>query len=337
MTVAAKFAALIPPLRRLRGSMIALDHKLGTLQDEQNRLAHHLSGVATEVATLKTAPAIPADVPLFVPPGHYYSPIVSPAELRRRGFPNRRPDDGLPGLDIDYAAMERLFAALMDASAGTGFPVARQPDRRYFSDNEMYGAGDAIILAAVLRHLRPRRWIEVGSGFSSAALLDTLDRTEGLRTELTFIEPNPERLEALLRGADTARVTVLRTAIQDVPLAVFDQLAAGDVLFLDTTHVAKTGSDVNHEFFQVLPRLASGVIVHLHDVFAGFEYPAEWVMGENRSWNEQYLLRAFLMYNSKFEVLYANDAFARARTELVRARCPALLANPGGGFWMRKL
>ena len=125
MTVAGKFAAFIPPLRRLRGSMIALDHKLGTLQDEQNRLANHLSGVATEVATLKAAPTVPADVPLFVPPGHYYSPIVSPAELGRRGFQGRRPDDGLPGLDLDFAAMEGLFASLMDASPATGFPATR--------------------------------------------------------------------------------------------------------------------------------------------------------------------------------------------------------------------
>lgn len=342
MTVASKVVAFIPALRRLRGSLAALKHQLATLQAGQTRLAADLSEVLGELHDLRAvapAAATPglADVPLFVPPGHYYSPVVRPADVVRQGLLDAQSSDGLLGLAIDYPAMATLFAALMDANDGRSFPVTRDPAWRYFSANEMYGPGDAVVLAAMLRHLRPRRWIEVGSGFSSAALLDTLDSTAGLLTEVTFIEPNPERLDALLRDADRERVTVLQSGIQDIPLAVFDKLSPGDVLFLDTTHVCKTGSDVNHEFFQVLPRLASGVVVHLHDVFANFEYPAQWVIEENRSWNEQYLLRAFLMYNSKFEVLYANDGFARNRRDLVQARCPAILANPGGGFWMRKL
>jgi predicted O-methyltransferase YrrM len=314
---------------------VTLQARVAALTLEQDRLVQgvaqlHAAAVQAPVPTRLNVP------PLLVPPGHYYSPIVDPDELRRQGFVEQRQGDRLQGIEIDLATMEALFADLMAAYGAHRLPVHADASCRYYSDNNMYGVGDATILSALLRHFRPKRWIEVGSGFSSAVLLDTLDRTPGLETRLTFIEPYPDRLDALLRGTDRTRVTIIQAGVQSVPLNTFDALEAGDVLFLDTTHVAKTGSDVNHEFFQIMPRLASGVIIHLHDIFADLEYPEDWIFQENRSWNEQYLLRAFLMCNRDFEILYFNDLFARERGALVEARCPALLTKPGGGFWMRK-
>lgn len=327
-------ARVFPPVRRLHDSIRQLQALVARLSADHDRLA-------TEVAHLQAAAPPPAvrpspTVPLHVLPGHYYSPIVDPAELRRQGFGTRRKLDRLEGVEIDFGAMERLFRQMIEAYGDRHLPEHADRAQRYYASNDMYGVGDATVLAALLRHLRPQRWIEVGSGFSSAVLLDTLDRTPGLNTRLTFIEPNPERLDLLLRDADRAAVTIIRSAVQAVPLDTFDALAAGDVLFLDTTHIAKTGSDVVHEVFQILPRLASGVVVHFHDVFADFDYPEPWIFSENRSWNELYLLRAFLMYNARFEILYANDAFAQARPDVVQSLCPAILSNPGGGFWMRK-
>ena len=200
----------------------------------------------------------------------------------------------------------------------------------------MYGLGDAIVLSCFLSHFKPKRWIEVGSGFSSAILLDTLDANQALHAAVTFIEPNTERLERLLTARDRTRVTIIRSNVQDVALSVFRSLEAGDVLFFDTTHVSKTGSDVNHEIFRIMPVLNSGVIVHFHDVFDGFEYPENWVYEENRSWNEQYLLRAFLMFNKQFEILYANDSFAKRLPGVLRAIRPDILKNPGGGLWLRR-
>jgi predicted O-methyltransferase YrrM len=339
MSLTSKILSFLPQarqlsetLRTIKPELTALHEQVAALRAEQTRRTEQAPSPCQGSGPL---PEIPA-VRLFVPPGHYYSPIVQPAHLSQQGAPDQRAPDELKGLSVEYGPMETLFERLIRAKGTHAFPVTPHPDFRYYSDNDMYGPGDAIILAAVLRHFRPRRWIEVGSGFSSAALLDTLDRERDLQTQVTFIEPNSERLDALLREGDRARVTVMKIGVQAVPLSVFDQLAAGDVLFLDTTHVSKTGSDVNHEFFQIFPRLASGVIIHLHDIFSGFEYPDDWIYQENRSWNEQYLLRAFLMFNSAFEVLYANDGFSRTRSDLVQARCPAILANPGGGFWMRK-
>jgi Methyltransferase domain len=273
---------------------------------------------------------------LYAPPGHFLSPVVDPDALRRGGFHDRRATDRLAGLEIDLERMAGLFMRLMCHAGTIDFPEQRSPGWRYFYENSMYSYGDAIILAAMIREFLPSRYIEVGSGFSSAAVLDTRDRLAGHVMACTFIEPYPTRLEALLTPADRAQVEILQAEVQHVPLGLFETLAPGDILFLDSTHVSKTGSDVNHEVFQILPLLAAGVIVHFHDVFGDFEYPDGWVFGENRSWNEQYLLRAFLMYNNAFEVIYANDAFFAAHYALVEQHCPLIARNPGGGLWLRR-
>jgi len=288
----------------------------------------------TEVASCQEATerrALLDQVPLFVPPGHYYSPIVAPSTL-----PRPLPRSAMLGVTIDMVAMEQLYRALLPHMDSLGLPTQQEPGTRYYVDNHMYGIGDALIYAGMIRHLRPRQVIEVGSGFSSAVLLDTLDLSPDLMTQLIFIEPYTERLEALMRPADLDRVRIIRSGVQDVPLDVFTQLGAGDILFLDTTHISKTGSDVNFELFEVLPRLASGVWVHFHDVFPDFEYPESWVFDENRSWNELYALRAFLQYNDVFRVRYANQDFVRSHAALVSATCPRILENPGGGLWLQK-
>jgi predicted O-methyltransferase YrrM len=311
-----------------------LAYLVGRLTAGESPMEYLLELVDCQEAVARQA-RLAAVTPLFVPPGHYYSPVVDPSELRTR-WPGDRGKDGLPGIEMDFTAMEAMFERLMAHQAGLDFPDREASTHRYHLENDMYGIGDATILACMIRHFRPRRIIEVGSGFSSAVILDTLDRIPDLATACTFIEPYTERLDALLRPADLERVTIIRSGIQTVPLETFAALKAGDILFLDTTHISKTGSDVNHEVFEVLPRLASGVVIHFHDIFAGFEYPDEWIFTENRSWNEQYLLRAFLMFNGQFDIIYANDAFVKMRPEKIKSLCPRILENGGGGFWLRR-
>ncbi len=308
--------------------------------DQLSSIADHIEAGADpmrfliEIASSQEATerrALLDQVPLFAPPGHYYSPIVAPNTL-----PRPLPHSAMLGVTIDMVAMEHLYRALLPHLECLALPTQQEPGTRYYVDNHMYGIGDALIYAGMIRHLRPRRVIEVGSGFSSAVLLDTLDQSPDLMTQMTFIEPYTDRLDALLRPVDHHRVRIIRSGVQDVPLDVFTQLGAGDILFLDTTHISKTGSDVNFELFEILPRLAPGVWVHFHDVFPDFEYPESWVFDENRSWNELYALRAFLQYNDVFRVRYANEDFARSHTALLRATCPRILENPGGGLWLQK-
>ena len=130
----------------------------------------------------------------------------------------------------------------------------------------------------------------MGSGFTSALALDVRDRFLP-DLELTFIEPYPDRLYGLLGQKDRGLCEIIPAPVQDVPLEKFDQLSAGDILFVDTSHVAKTGSETNWVILNVLPRLAQGVIVHIHDIFWPFEYPRHWIE-DARSWSEIYLVRA---------------------------------------------
>lgn len=274
-------------------------------------------------------------VRIFVPAGHYCSPVVDPGELRKSTFEARRANDKELGISIDLDAMEIFFRELMSLSPALPLPDAQVPSQRYHLQNTMYGIGDAAILSRIIHYLNPARIIEVGSGFSSAVILDTLDMLR-LDSHCTFIEPYTARLNSILRHEDGQRVNIIESNVQDVDLDVFAKLGHNDILFLDTTHISKTGSDVNFEIFEVLPRLSPGVIVHFHDIFDKFEYPNQWIYQENRSWNEIYVLRAFLMYNREFDVIYANDAFAKSRRTVVQELCPELLRNAGGGLWLRK-
>jgi hypothetical protein len=120
------------------------------------------------------------------------------------------------------------------------------------------------------------------------------------------------------------------------PPSTFDDLSAGDILFIDSTHIVKTGSDVCCELFEILPRLPAGVLVHFHDIFWPFEYGEDWVLNENRSWNEIYALRAFLTYNSQFEIIFFNDFFRQFRRDLIAQTYPKFLNNTGGAIWLRR-
>jgi hypothetical protein len=123
--------------------------------------------------------------------------------------------------------------------------------------------------------------------------------------------------------------------VEESPLSVFETLAAGDVLFIDTSHTVRTGGDVVWLFGQVLPRLQTGVHVHIHDVFLPGDYPEEWVR-DGRGWNENYLVEAFLQFNTGFEiVLGVQWALLNAHDDLRRA-VPGM-ADPGGSLWLRRV
>jgi hypothetical protein len=112
--------------------------------------------------------------------------------------------------------------------------------------------------------------------------------------------------------------------VEDIDLEFFSELNSGDVLFTDSSHTVKIGGDVNYLFLEVLPRLKAGVIVHIHDIFLPFDYRRDWVLDEFRFWSEQYLLQAFLTFNSEFEVLMANSYMAHEYLDDLKAAFPSL-------------
>jgi hypothetical protein len=172
----------------------------------------------------------------------------------------------------------------------------------------------------------------VGSGYSSCAALDIDALHLGSTTRFTFIDPHPELAHELLGPA--AAAAILPAKLQDVPLERFQELEPGSILFIDSSHVAKTGSDVVDYLFRILPALRPGVHVHIHDIFYPFEYPRDWIAGQNRSWNEAYLLRAWLHNNARARVLFLTDWFYKCRREQVAARMPLCIPHRGGSLWL---
>lgn len=275
-----------------------------------------------------------ARIQTWVPPGHYYSPIPSAEELRSREHELcGPPPETLPGIELRAEAQRALLEELARFYPELPFPRGRTNGARYWFDNPSYSYADAIFLYSMLRHLRPKRVIEVGCGWSSAAMLDTAERFLDGGVAFTFIEPYPETLRSLLRADD--RAELIEARLQDVPLQRFDALEANDVLFIDSTHVAKAGSDVNRIVFEILPRLRPGVHIHFHDVFYPFEYPKPWLF-DARGWNEDYFLRAFLQYNEAFQIaLFGTYLIGRHRGWFER-HMPLCLENPGGALWLRR-
>jgi len=275
----------------------------------------------------------------WYPPGHYYSPLVSRADIEPRVdqiFDMSIKD--VPGIDMNekgqLAVMEELKAYYRDMP----FPETDNGSTRYFLSNGIYPYADGIFLYSMMRHYKPKRIIEVGSGHSSAVMLDTNERFFNNEIELTFIEPYPERLYSLLSEKDKQKNIIEVKPIQDLPLSYFDKLEAGDFLFIDSTHVSKTGSDVNYLFFEIIPRLKSGVFIHVHDVFTPFEYPKDWVM-RTHDWfgfNEIYILRAFLMFNPVFEIVVFNTFLEHHHRTWFKENMPLCLENDGGSIWIKR-
>ncbi len=268
------------------------------------------------------------------PRGHLLSPLPSPEEVAdafaRGGF-------GPPfaGVDLNEAEQLALLEKFADYYTQQPFPEEPTSDRRFFLNNPSYGHYDAIMLYSMLRHLRPRRVIEVGSGFSSAAMLDLNEHVLGGRTQFTFIDPDMSRLRPLLRYGDTERVTLIEQRVQEVPLDLFRTLESNDVLFIDSSHVSKVGSDVNRLFFDVLPVLRAGVHIHVHDIASNFEYPRDWFAG-GLAWNEQYLLRTFFMFNRAFRIVLYTAWLSDVRHEFLRTRMPFCARSGGGQLWLRR-
>ena len=269
------------------------------------------------------------------PPGHYFSPVVDPDQVRDYVEMVRRagPDD-LPGIVFDLDAMEAFWRANRAWIAATPFTPEPRPGARYFYAGGPYSYGDAITLRAMMGHYRPRRIVEIGSGLSTACMLDTAEELGLSEFSLTCVEPYPRRLRSLLRPGDEARLTLHERPVQGMPLDLFRGLEPNDILFIDSTHVLKTGSDVHYELFYILPALARGVVVHFHDCRFPLEYSDIQIFQKNYSWNEAYGVRALLMDSTRYRVIFSGSLFAAEREALVRETCADFLRNPGSALWI---
>ena len=271
------------------------------------------------------------------PPGHFYSPIPFMDDVRRneaRLFDRSLRE--LSGIDLNVDGQLNLLSQLKQFYGEQPFSAEPSAVLRYYFENDFYSYSSGIFLYCMIRFAQPKRIIEIGSGFSSFAMLDTNELFFDGRIRLTFIEPHDRRLRSRLKDKDLEVAEIISKRVQEVELARFDELVAGDILFVDSSHVAKVGSDVNHILFEILPRLSSGVFVHFHDMFYPFEYPKEWIE-KGRFWNEDYVLRAFLQYNSVFKIRIWNQFLGIFHPEKLAESMPLCMKDIGSSLWLQRV
>ncbi len=279
--------------------------------------------------------------PAAFPDGHFYSPVVDTKDVAARKEELWPAKPEILGVDWNVAQQERVLREFFPKHiAKYDYPELLADSSeltQFYTRNSQFSWLDARALFVLLNEWRPRRMVEVGSGYSTLLSADVNVRFLDSSMQFTCIEPYPRPFLAgpsMLPGV----TALMQDRVERVGLAPFLELEAGDVLFIDSSHVAKTGSDVNFLIFEVLPRLALGVRIHIHDIHLPHEYLWDWVVTENRSWNEQYIVRALLMFSKGFEVLFScSDMFHRDPELVAQAlNHPRGVGYGGGSLWLER-
>lgn len=256
-----------------------------------------------------------------VTPSHFYFPVPSLKSFRGRDWGACSP---CAALDFRLEEqIERLHTELLPFSAEWTFPEASTGNEHEFHfNNGFFERVDVEVAYSFVRQRKPRRVIEIGCGNTTLVLAAAVARNiaEGFPGELISIEPYPA---PFLKDGVPGLAQLLEKPVQQVPLDLFRTLQANDILFIDSTHVVAMDSDVIFECLRILPELAPGVLVHFHDIFIPLDYPEKFVMTNLCFWGEQYLLEAFLSFNSAFEVMWSGSAMQQFHPDVLRQAFPA--------------
>ena len=276
---------------------------------------------------------------VHVVPVHFYQPIPDTSTLGEGPWAKT---SEMPGVRINEGRQLELLARFSAEykQEYEGFPRERTGEpHRYFVNNGAFESVDGEVLYCMVRHLKPRRLFEIGSGNTTylSAQAALKNGAEGGRAcELVAFEPYPDEV---LRAGFPGLARLVETKAQEIPLEEFERLGDGDILFIDSSHVLKVGSDVQYLYLEVLPRLRRGVVIHVHDIFFPAEYPRKWVMEDHTFWNEQYLLQSFLAFNDSFEVHWAGSYMHLKHPEKLEAAFSSYdrRARWPGSLWMRRV
>ncbi len=253
----------------------------------------------------------------FYPPGHFYSPIGHKRQVKNYFDSEHYARQVQHTNDLlDFPAHEKKWNAI--SKNMIHFPFLPDENFRYFAKNNQFPYFDASILSGMIQAINPSRVIEIGAGFSTASMFDTFDRMKKPKLKtFTTIDIDLTRAKGL---NPPEMCEMIEQPIQTIDPSYFAELKAGDLLFIDTSHVLKTGSDVHYEYLHILPAVPKGVYVHIHDIHYPLEYRRQWAQQENRSWNETYLVDMLLTFSKMFKVEFFNDAFLQVQSESLRKK-----------------
>ncbi len=321
-------------IQALSETIAAKNNDINILSDEIAEKNNAISTLVTERDQLKGYLADLTQYKTLFPPGHFYSPLPCIDDIRQReDILFNRSQKSLLGIDLNEKEQLSMLELFTQHYKDLPFTHEKNENYRYYYNNPFFGYSDGIALFCFLKEFQPKHIIEVGSGFSSALMLDVNEHFFDSKISFTFIEPYTERLKSLLTPHDDVRI--IEDNLQNIDLNIFSSLEAGDILLIDSTHVSKIGSDVNLYLSEILPRLAKGVLIHIHDIFYPFEYPKEWIY-DGRAWNEAYLVRAFLQFNTSFKIKYWCSYFQYLNKDLYYQKLPLCQKEGGGSLWLEK-
>jgi len=278
----------------------------------KDNLAKAICKVLPKLAMDKKCYRIFEQAGFHITPNNFKFPIPDSTTLTDELW---RKESGPVGLDMNTnMELKLLHEVFPQFREEFDFPETKDQsmqDYDFYFENDSFGTGDAEVLHSMIRHFKPKRIVEIGSGFSTylsakACLINK--EKEGIDSKLVAIEPFPN--DTLKKGFPGLSA-LIQKPLEEVDLDLFRDLEANDILFIDSTHILKIGGDVKYEYLEILPRLKNGVIVHSHDIFLPGEYPKSWVVDKHHFYTEQYLLQAFLAFNSAFEILWASQYMIR--------------------------
>lgn len=263
---------------------------------------------------------------------HYYEPLFQPKHLR---YPLSA-DRNLPGINWDLPGQLALLDKFRFSGELMDIPLRSEGGPGFYFNNGNFESGDAEYWYNLIRLMKPKRIIEIGSGHStkiaSLATKCNENEQENYRCQHICIEPyEMPWLEAI-------GLQIVRKRVEEMPLDFFQCLDANDVLFIDSSHIIRPQGDVLYEYLEILPMLKPGVIVHIHDIFSPKDYPSSWVQEEIRLWNEQYLLEAFLTDNQSWRILGAVNLLKHRHFDKLKEVCPTLTSiREPGSFYIQRI
>lgn len=271
----------------------------------------------------------------------FYSPIPDLCKLDKIVFDKMQEMSGFDSNELNQLELLSEFSKHYKQEFSL-FPTGAQSGQRvYCVDNLSFPAQDGAVLHSMVRHYKPKRIMEIGSGNSSLAISGALalNKKEDQQYDCnwTAIEPYPQ--DILKEGIDGIQglTKLIEKPVQEVPVSEFEKLEENDILFIDSSHVLKINSDVHYEYLEIFPKLKPGVLIHIHDIFLPMEYPSQWLNDRHWFWNEQYLLQAFLTFNKQFEVLHSGHYLSIKYPKEMELFSPYSGDTLASSFWMRRI
>lgn len=263
---------------------------------------------------------------------HYYEPQFNHGTDTK----SLQADRLLPGIDWNINGQLAFLEKLTYASELNNIPDKKMDEHTFYFGNSAFESGDAEYWYQIIRVLKPKKIIEVGSGNSTLLARMAIAKNQQENSDYICkhicIEPYEQPwLESL-------NIEIIREKVEAIEIEFFAQLEENDILFIDSSHMIRPQGDVLFEILQLLPSLNKGVVVHVHDIFSPKNYPWQWLQDDIRFWNEQYLLEAFLTHNSSWQIIGALNYLHHNHYESLKNVAPYLEKDrEPGSFYIKKL